>query len=207
MKLLLAFLPIALLIAALYAIVKVLEARKSSPGARTPAQVPLGDPQLEPASPPYEPRRALLSDAELRFLPALEQAVNQVWDGSARIFVQVPMAAVLQVARGLDNSARQRWYNQIDRKTFDFVITDARTKVLACVELDDSSHDGARRRERDEFVNRACTAAGLHLARIPGAARYDSATVAQTLALHRHALRNPQGQLGAAVRDRYAANS
>jgi hypothetical protein len=181
MKLLLALLPLALLVALLYGLVKVLEANKARAGQRADEPPSAAPPDTGP--PPYEPRKqGILTDAELRFLPALEQAVAQLWPGPTRIYAQVPMNKVLQVSRGLDNSARQRWHNQIDRRTFDFAITDDRTHVLACVELDDSSHDRPKRRDRDDFVNRACAAADVCLARIPGAAHYDPAAIAQALA-------------------------
>jgi hypothetical protein len=71
------------------------------------------------------------------------------------------VGAVLGVKRGRARGAAQKWRNRVDRKTFDFVITDELTRVLACVELDDSSHGAAKRRERDAFLERACEAAGV----------------------------------------------
>jgi hypothetical protein len=98
-----------------------------------------------------------------------------------RIYVQIPLCRVLQVVRGLDNSARQTWQNRIDRKTFDFVITDARTKVFACIELDDSSHARQKRRDRDDFVNRACAAADVQIIRVPGSSEYDVGALREAL--------------------------
>ena len=69
----------------------------------------------------------------------------------------------------------------MDRKTFDFVITDARTRVLACVELDDSSHGQQRRRERDAFLERVCAAAGVRLVRVEGRQKYELEGVAGVL--------------------------
>jgi hypothetical protein len=40
-------------------------------------------------------------------------------------------------------------------KRMDFVITDKTTKILAIIELDDSSHNSIERMERDEYVNQA----------------------------------------------------
>ncbi|RZR32029.1 DUF2726 domain-containing protein [Vibrio vulnificus] len=40
-------------------------------------------------------------------------------------------------------------------KRMDFVITDKATKVLAVIELDDSTHNWKKRQERDQYVNEA----------------------------------------------------
>lgn len=70
----------------------------------------------------------------------------------------------------------------MDRKTFDFVVTDARTRVLACVELDDSSHGRADRQERDGLLVRVCGDAGVRLVRVEGRQNYDLESVAALLA-------------------------
>ncbi|QKK06962.1 MAG: DUF2726 domain-containing protein [Planctomycetota bacterium] len=131
---------------------------------------------------PYEAKRGLLTDAELRFFATLEPAVAAVFGPEARIAFQVPVGAVVQPRRGLERGERQKWRNKVDRKTFDFVIIDARTRVLACVELDDSSHGQQRRRERDAFLERVCAAAGVRLVRVEGRQRYELEGVAGVLA-------------------------
>jgi hypothetical protein len=40
-------------------------------------------------------------------------------------------------------------------KRMDFVITDKATKILAVIELDDSTHRWKKRQERDQYVNEA----------------------------------------------------
>lgn len=145
---------------------------------------------------PYVARGGLLTEAELRFLAALEPAVGRVFGAGARICPQVTgckaangksangkfaeqqigeesWGAVLGVKPGLERGEAQKWRNRVDRKTFDFVITDERARVLACVELDDSSHGKATRRERDAFLERACEAAGVRLVRVDGKGRYE----------------------------------
>lgn len=132
--------------------------------------------------PPYEAKGALLTDAELRFLAVLEPAVAAVFGNEARISFQAPVGAVVRVRRGLERGENKKWQNKIDRKIFDFVVTDARTRVLACVELDDSSHGRADRRARDGFLERACEAAGVRLVRVAGRQSYDLESVASVLA-------------------------
>lgn len=130
---------------------------------------------------PYEAKGALLTDAELRFFATLEPAVAAVFGPEARIAFQVPVGSVVRPRRGLERGEGQKWRNKVDRKTFDFVITDARTRVLACVELDDSSHAQQRRRERDGFLERVCADAGVRLVRVEGRQRYELEGVAGVL--------------------------
>ncbi|MFG0258772.1 MAG: DUF2726 domain-containing protein [Phycisphaerales bacterium JB041] len=131
---------------------------------------------------PYEAKGSLLTDAELRFFATLEPAVAAVFGPEARICVQVPVGSVVKVKRGLERGESQKWRNRVDRKTFDFVITDPRLRVLACVELDDSSHAQQRRRERDGFLERVCADAGVRLVRVEGRQRYELERVAGVLA-------------------------
>ena len=54
---------------------------------------------------PYEAKRGLLTDAELRFLATLEPAVAAVFGPEARIAFQVPVGAVVQPRRGLERGS------------------------------------------------------------------------------------------------------
>jgi hypothetical protein len=66
------------------------------------------------------------------------------------------------------------YVNKVQGKHVDFVLCDPYTmRPVAAVELDDSSHSRADRRERDEFVNRALEAAGLPVIRQRAARRYE----------------------------------
>lgn len=65
-------------------------------------------------------------------------------------------------------------------KRMDFVITDTTTKILAVIELDDSSHNQPKRIKRDEYVN---TALSPHhpLIRLPTEQFYDPKKIADIL--------------------------
>jgi hypothetical protein len=166
--------PLFVVVGVLFVLVKWLERKQGVGAGRGPrsSEGPL----------PYEAKGALLTDAELRFLAVLEPAVAAVFGNEARISFQVPVGAVVQVRPGLSAGERQGWRNKVDRKTFDFVVTDARTRVLACVELDDSSHGRADRQERDGFLERVCGDAGVRLVRVVGRQNYDLESVAGVLA-------------------------
>ncbi len=115
-------------------------------------------------------RRPLMTQGELAFFAALETAVS----GHSRVFVQVPLAALLDV-RASDRSAQATAYNQIDRKRVDFVLADLKSlEVQAVVELDDRSHLAGDRRSRDEIVDQALKKAGIAVIHFPAQASYNS---------------------------------
>ena len=67
----------------------------------------------------------------------------------------------------------QKAFNRISSKHFDYVICAPDTlSVLAAIELDDKSHSKGKRADRDRFLERACSAAGLPLHRFKAAATY-----------------------------------
>ena len=55
--------------------------------------------------------------------------------------------------------------NKIDRKSIDFLICTNDMSPLIAVELDDSTHNQPRRKERDNFVNSIISDAGISLLR------------------------------------------
>lgn len=65
-------------------------------------------------------------------------------------------------------------------KRMDFVITDKATKILAVIELDDSSHNLPKRIERDKYVNHALDS-NHPLIRIPSENFYTPEKIADLL--------------------------
>ncbi|NQT94558.1 MAG: DUF2726 domain-containing protein [Lentisphaerae bacterium] len=118
---------------------------------------------------PYEREAGLFSPAERSFLGVLEQAVA----GQFRIFGKVRLADVIGVKRGLSRSTQQSAFNRIQSKHLDFVVCDPDTlSVEFAVELDDSSHGRAARKQRDTFVDEALAAAGVPLFRFSAKRSY-----------------------------------
>jgi hypothetical protein len=105
---------------------------------------------------------SLLTAAERSFYGVLLKAV----DGETLVFAKVRLADLLWLPRGTRD--RQAHQNRIIAKHLDFVLCsrDSLAPRLA-IELDDSSHSRASRRERDSFVEAALGAAGLPLLRVP----------------------------------------
>jgi hypothetical protein len=109
---------------------------------------------------PYRKESALFTAAERSFLAVLEQAL----DARSRVFGKVRLQDLIKVRSGLDSSARQTAYNRIQSKHVDFVVCDpGDLSVQFAIELDDSSHDAPKRKERDKFLDEALAAANLPL--------------------------------------------
>jgi hypothetical protein len=127
---------------------------------------------------PYQKSAALFTPAERSFLGVLNQAVGN----NAAIFGKVRVADVVEPKTGLGRSARQKAFNKISAKHFDFLLCDKEDLAVACaIELDDGSHNSKRRLARDEFLNEVCKAAGIPLIQVPAASSYIISEVRQLL--------------------------
>lgn len=127
---------------------------------------------------PYRGRDDFLSPAELSFYRALSAAVGT----QAHICPKVNLADIFFVVKPNENQGAR---GRISQKHVDFLLCDPRSmKPLAGVELDDSSHARSDRQERDALVDGVFGVAGLPLVRIPAAASYSVADLAQRLATH-----------------------
>ena len=110
------------------------------------------------------------SDAEVRFLSVLDEAVGD----EHRVFGKMRVADLLSVGLVEDRAAWQRAFNRISAKHVDFVVCRRDTlEIVAVVELDDRSHTSVARQQRDAFLERAFTSAGVLLKRVPVRSRYE----------------------------------
>jgi very-short-patch-repair endonuclease len=124
----------------------------------------------EPAF-PYVPVEALLTPAETAFFASLQLAVGEDF----MLFSKVRLADIIEVRPGLANKFRMRAFNRISAKHLDFVICDPDSfTVLGAIELDDKSHQQSNRRERDAFIDKALTAAGIPILHMPAQKRYSA---------------------------------
>jgi hypothetical protein len=125
-------------------------------------------------NPSYERNDRLFSPAERSFIGVLEQILGKEY----RIIGKVRMADIIRPRKGLSASARTSALNRITSKHVDFAVCDPKTlQIVGVIELDDSSHDRADRRRRDEFVDAALASAGVPLARIPAQRAYTPAEI------------------------------
>jgi Protein of unknown function (DUF2726) len=122
----------------------------------------------------YQQRDALFTEAEQKFLSALDLAVQ----GRCRVFGQVRAADVLEPKARRNAPGWQSAFNRVQSKHFDFVLCDpGGLKIVAVIELDDSSHSQSRRQKRDRFLDEACASAGLPLIHFPVKSKYDPVAI------------------------------
>lgn len=135
----------------------------SSPGAQ------LGDQESKKKVVPHKKRNYLCTKTENKFY----QVLLDVLPPEYIVHSQVSMMALVQPVNFKDNS--KTW-----AKRMDFVITDKNTKIMAVIELDDSSHRQQKRQERDIYVNNAFK--NLHpLLRFEALNNYDPIAIARKL--------------------------
>ena len=127
----------------------------------------------------YRKRESLFSPAERSFFGVLNQAVGPGF----RVFGKVRVGDVLAPEEGLTTSQRAGALNRINRMHFDFIVCAADDLSIVCaVELDDKSHQQARRQRRDVFLAEACQTAGFVLINFPAQHAYSVPEVAAAIA-------------------------
>ena len=130
---------------------------------------------------PYERNPFLLSAAERSFLGVLEQALGERY----RVCPKVRVADAISVRRRLPRGERQRAFNRISSKHFDFVLCRSANLEIACaVELDDSTHQRNDRQKRDMFLEEVCSVSSLPLLRFPAKAAYTVSDIRERLGVY-----------------------
>lgn len=123
----------------------------------------------------------LFSPAERSFFGVLNQAVGE----NAQVFGKVRVADVIAPKKGLSRSDWQKSFNKISGKHFDFVLcTKNDFSVLCAVELNDSSHDSKKRKDRDTFIEGACQSANVPLIQITARSTYNINEIKQSIAAY-----------------------
>ena len=118
---------------------------------------------------PYRKLDTLFSPAERSFLGVL----NQVIDENAQVFGKVRIADVITPKKGMSRSNWQKAFNKISGKHFDFLLCNKDDlSVLCAVELNDSSHQSKKRKERDVFLEGVCQSANVPLVQITAKLTY-----------------------------------
>jgi very-short-patch-repair endonuclease len=168
---------IALIGVPIVLLVLIIRGRKSPGDARRPRRAAMSPARPDPSS-SYTRIPHLLTPAEGDLFAALQQAAP----AGMLIFAQVRLANLVEVQRWARRD-KTHWY-KIQAKCVDFVFCEPRTFIPRLViELDDSSHNRADRRERDAFVDEVLAAAGLPILHIRWQRRYDPRDLAQQIAI------------------------
>jgi len=127
---------------------------------------------------PYRIRDDFLSRGERSFFFALTAAV-------ASQAVVCPKVRLGDILFATDKKSSWKHANRINQKHVDFLICSRDTMhPLVVIELDDSSHQRESARERDQFKDAVCAAAGLPLVRIQARGNYDAREIARQLSTY-----------------------
>jgi hypothetical protein len=122
----------------------------------------------------YRRRPALFTPAERSFAGVLDQ----VLDTRYRVYGKVRVADLIEPLPTKDRRIWQKAFNRISAKHFDFVICNSSDLVpVVVIELDDSSHQKAKRQQRDEMLQQICGQVQLPLIRVPAQKGYKLAEV------------------------------
>ena len=106
----------------------------------------------------YKKRENFLTKHELGFYRRLCNAVHS--NRNVVVFSKVRLADIIEPK--FSGSNWQAQFNKIQAKHVDFLLCDATdVQPILVIELDDRSHDRPDRRERDAFVDRALSQAGI----------------------------------------------
>lgn len=128
---------------------------------------------LEAGPWPFYAKRPL-SDPELILYRRLAMALP-----GHIVLAQVSLGRLLGVKKGHNFS---QWYNRINRMSADFVLCGKDGKVVAVMELDDSTHEKPDRKAADAKKDRALGDAGIRIIRWQARTLPDETTIRSTFA-------------------------
>lgn len=77
------------------------------------------------------------------------------------VFAKVRLLDLLEPVKG--NPKYKTYFYKIQAKHVDFVLCDKKLVARYIIELDDNSHDTAKRKERDEFVDEVVKSVGYQI--------------------------------------------
>jgi hypothetical protein len=99
-----------------------------------------------------------MTKAEISFYHCIKKELTD----EHAIFTKVRMEDIIQVKKGIKNE--WSWRGKIKSRHIDFLICDANTgKIQRAIELNDSTHNRNKQKERDIFVKKAFDSAGIKL--------------------------------------------
>ncbi|QUI24845.1 DUF2726 domain-containing protein [Vallitalea pronyensis] len=119
---------------------------------------------------------SLVSKAELNFYRILNNICNEL---DCILFSKVRVADIVKV-RSIEN--RQSYFNRIKSKHIDFVLCDKISlKPILCIELDDKSHNNAKRIARDKFVDEIINIVGFKIIHMRCSYSYNSQSIKEQI--------------------------
>lgn len=106
---------------------------------------------------PYQAKR-IMTIHEQNFYKYLKPVADEL---GLILLCQVTLSEIIQVPKGTVNYLN--WFYKISSKHIDFVLCDSVFFPVLAIELDDSSHDKPKRKERDQQVNTFLQRAGIKI--------------------------------------------
>jgi len=132
---------------------------------------------------PYIKLEALFTPAERSFFGLLKQMYGNEYEILGKVRVADVMTPIKDMTRG----EWQRAFNKISAKHFDFLLcSKSDLSVICAIELNDSSHNSKKRKERDAFLESACTAADLPLVQIKAQKAYTISDIKNSISPYLH---------------------
>ncbi len=98
---------------------------------------------------PYLLTQSVFSPKEKLFYQTLKPIADEL---GLIVFAKMRIADLLYVPRS--NKEYIKWFNYIKAKHIDFILVSPEMKVKLLIEVDDKSHNGKKRQQRDEFVDK-----------------------------------------------------
>lgn len=113
-------------------------------------------------------RKNLMTKNEWAFYKQLKQIADEM---NLSILCKTRVADLIDIEKGLNKSEWQTAFNRINKKHIDFMLCKPENLYpVLLIELDDSSHDTEKGKQRDEFVEKVLDKAGYKLLRTRGTA-------------------------------------
>ena len=125
---------------------------------------------------PYFPKPTMSRREQVLYFRLVKALPEQI------VLAQVQLSRILGVKKGY---SFKFWYNRINRMSADFVVCNKDSRVVAVIELDDSSHEREDRKIADVKKNKALTSAGIRIVRWQASALPDEDTIKAIIAPNR----------------------
>lgn len=115
---------------------------------------------------PYK-RKNLLTKNEWSFYKQLKPIADKI---GVSVLAKVRVADLVEMESGLSKSEWQTAFNRINKKHIDFMLCKPENLYpLLLIELDDSSHQTEKVKERDNFIEKVYEKTGYKLLRVQNA--------------------------------------
>lgn len=116
---------------------------------------------------PYNKKKYFHSKSEMNFYRVLDLSIK---DMDVVIYAKVRLADIVYISK---TDKRQHYFNRIRAKHVDYLLCDSKYhSPLLAIELDDSSHNTSKRKERDEFVDAVFRSANMPILHVKASRTY-----------------------------------